>query len=98
MFIRPAEPQAGLLDDLKPYWPQWLIMGALEILWLSLTFLLPVPGIDKNLKRYVNNEKGCPTGYLGPGGLHENSKYYNCTGGAARWIGYQGQQKLKKNF
>ena len=29
---------------------------------------------------------GCPTGYLGPGGLHENSQYYNCTGGAARWI------------
>ena len=29
---------------------------------------------------------GCPTGYLGPGGLHENSKYWNCTGGAAGYI------------
>ena len=29
-------------------------------------------------------------GYLGPGGLSEGGKYYNCTGGAAgeidRWI------------
>jgi len=27
--------------------------------------------------------EGCPTGYLGPGGLHEGGKYANCTGGAA---------------
>ena len=26
--------------------------------------------------------KGCPTGYLGPGGLHDGGKYANCTGGA----------------
>lgn len=37
-----------------------------------LTFLLPVPG--------------CPTGYLGPGGLADNSSYFNCTGGAAGYI------------
>ena len=25
-------------------------------------------------------------GYLGPGGLADNSSYYNCTGGAAMWV------------
>lgn len=25
----------------------------------------------------------CPNGYQGPGGLHINSTYFNCTGGAA---------------
>lgn len=25
-------------------------------------------------------------GYVGPGGLHDSGKYYNCTGGAAAYI------------
>ncbi len=37
-----------------------------------LTFLLPVPG--------------CPSGYLGPGGLQNEGQYRNCTGGSARYI------------
>uniref|UniRef100_A0A672I284 Heparan-alpha-glucosaminide N-acetyltransferase catalytic domain-containing protein n=1 Tax=Salarias fasciatus TaxID=181472 RepID=A0A672I284_SALFA len=40
--------------------------------WLCLTFLLPVPG--------------CPTGYLGPGGIGDMGLYANCTGGAAAFI------------
>ena len=47
-------------------------MSILELIWICLTFLLPVPG--------------CPTGYLGPGGLHKNSKYWNCSGGSAAHI------------
>ena len=69
---QPAENNVTSFADLIPYWPQWLVMGTLELAWFCLAYLLPVPG--------------CPTGYLGPGGLHENSAYYNCTGGAARWI------------
>lgn len=38
---------------------QWLIVSLITLIWLLLTFLLPVPG--------------CPTGYLGPGGLHQNA-------------------------
>lgn len=38
----------------------------------SITFLLHAPG--------------CPKGYLGPGGLHFDSNYQNCTGGAAGYI------------
>ena len=29
---------------------------------------------------------GCPTGYLGPGGLANNASYPNCTGGSAQYI------------
>jgi heparan-alpha-glucosaminide N-acetyltransferase len=28
----------------------------------------------------------CPTGYNGPGGISENSRYYDCTGGAHRYV------------
>ncbi|TKS68112.1 Heparan-alpha-glucosaminide N-acetyltransferase [Collichthys lucidus] len=62
--------------DVLLYWPAWLCVLLLEILWLCLTFLLPVPG--------------CPTGYLGPGGIGDMGLYANCTGGAAgfldRWL------------
>ncbi|XP_015263216.1 PREDICTED: heparan-alpha-glucosaminide N-acetyltransferase [Gekko japonicus] len=58
--------------DLLPYWPQWLFMMALEVVWLCLTFLLNVPG--------------CPRGYLGAGGIGDHGKYPNCTGGAAGYI------------
>ncbi|XP_053168801.1 heparan-alpha-glucosaminide N-acetyltransferase-like isoform X4 [Hemicordylus capensis] len=58
--------------DIILYWPEWVIVVILEILWLCLTFLLPVPG--------------CPTGYLGPGGIGDDGEYPNCTGGAAGYI------------
>ena len=51
---------------------QWVFIMVLTLVWLLLTFLLPVPG--------------CPTGYIGPGGLHENASHINCTGGAAGYI------------
>lgn len=28
----------------------------------------------------------CPKGYQGPGGLHLNASYFNCTGGAANYL------------
>ena len=34
----------GRVQDLLPYWPEWLFILLLETLWLCLTFLLPVPG------------------------------------------------------
>ncbi|XP_055517698.1 heparan-alpha-glucosaminide N-acetyltransferase [Leucoraja erinacea] len=54
------------------YWPEWIFITILELLWLCLTFLLPVPG--------------CPTGYLGAGGIGDDGKFSNCTGGAAGYI------------
>ncbi|RMC13936.1 hypothetical protein DUI87_09019 [Hirundo rustica rustica] len=60
------------LQDILPYWPQWIFILMLETIWLCLTFLLPVPD--------------CPRGYLGPGGIGDFGKYPNCTGGAAGYI------------
>ena len=51
---------------------QWLVVIAMISLHTILLFRLEVPG--------------CPKGYLGPGGLHEEGKYVNCTGGATGWI------------
>uniref|UniRef100_A0A8D2D7J8 Heparan-alpha-glucosaminide N-acetyltransferase n=1 Tax=Sciurus vulgaris TaxID=55149 RepID=A0A8D2D7J8_SCIVU len=78
LFAKPM-PENGALErscsflrDITTSWPQWLLILMLESIWLGLTFLLPVPG--------------CPTGYLGPGGIGDLGKYPNCTGGAAGYI------------
>ncbi|XP_072280582.1 heparan-alpha-glucosaminide N-acetyltransferase-like isoform X2 [Pyxicephalus adspersus] len=63
---------SAAVRDIVAYWPEWIIMIALETVSLCLTFLLPVPG--------------CPTGYLGPGGMGNYGQYPNCTGGAAEYI------------
>nr|XP_040033706.1 heparan-alpha-glucosaminide N-acetyltransferase [Gasterosteus aculeatus aculeatus] len=60
------------VQDVVLYWPQWLIIILLEALSLCITFLMPVPG--------------CPTGYLGAGGIGDYGLYPNCTGGAAGYI------------
>ncbi|KAJ8317982.1 hypothetical protein KUTeg_003073 [Tegillarca granosa] len=58
--------------DILYYWPEWIINFAILAVFLSLTFGLDVPG--------------CGKGYIGPGGLHDHSQYFNCTGGAAGYI------------
>lgn len=67
-----SERRCSSLQDIISSWPQWLFILMLESIWLALTFFLPVPG--------------CPTGYLGPGGIGDLGKYPNCTGGAAGYI------------
>lgn len=67
-----SERSCSFLRDLMSSWPQWLIILSLESIWLGVTFFLPVPG--------------CPTGYLGPGGIGDWGKYPNCTGGAAGYL------------
>lgn len=32
------------------------------------------------------NVPGCGKGYIGPGGLHDGGKHFNCTGGIAGYI------------
>lgn len=72
-ILLPREyPTTGWLVDLTSAGWQWMMTGGLIALHTGLTFQLPVPG--------------CPTGYLGPGGLAENASHPNCTGGAAGWI------------
>ncbi|XP_034041423.1 heparan-alpha-glucosaminide N-acetyltransferase [Thalassophryne amazonica] len=60
------------IQDVIVYWPQWLVVLLLEMLWLCITFLMPIPN--------------CPTGYLGAGGIGDDGLYPNCTGGAAGYI------------
>jgi len=62
----------GVLADISPYWLQWAVAGLLLTVWFLVTFLVNVPG--------------CGRGYLGPGGIGDGGKYFNCTGGAARII------------
>jgi len=70
----------SFVEILREMWMfryQWLIVGIFATAWLLLTFLLPVPG--------------CPTGYLGAGGLLGDYSAYQhapltCTGGAAGYI------------
>lgn len=35
---------------------------------------------------FLSDVPGCGKGYLGPGGLDDGEKYFNCTGGVAGYI------------
>lgn len=60
------------MEDILACKAQWLFVLFLMVLHTCVTFYLPVPN--------------CPTGYLGPGGLHNHSNYQLCTGGASGYI------------
>lgn len=60
------------LYQLKCSWKQFLITLAVILTWFLLIFFVEVPG--------------CSLGYLGPGGLDEYGKYYNCTGGVSGYV------------
>jgi len=60
------------LKDLIPYWRQWLVIALIIFIHEIIADYLPVPD--------------CPTGYVGPGGISEDSQYVGCTGGAAGYI------------
>lgn len=49
-----------------------LIMLLILLIWFLLTYLVKVPG--------------CPSGYMGPGGLDNYGMYANCTGGIAGYF------------
>ena len=51
---------------------QWAAMGVLWAIYLAVQTWLPIDG--------------CPTGYLGPGGLADYGAYPRCTGGAHRVV------------
>ncbi|XP_063447604.1 heparan-alpha-glucosaminide N-acetyltransferase-like [Mytilus trossulus] len=58
--------------DISNYWAEWIIISLFILAHTCLTFLLYVPG--------------CKKGYLGPGGLDDNSTHLYCTGGTAGYI------------
>ncbi|XP_045214219.2 heparan-alpha-glucosaminide N-acetyltransferase-like isoform X7 [Mercenaria mercenaria] len=78
-FAKPNDPNQytwwSPIRDITDYWFEWVFNIVLVVVWLALTFGLEVPG--------------CPKGYLGPGGLANDSDGKNvslCTGGAASYI------------
>lgn len=74
-----------VIQDILDSWVQWLVVLFLTAAQVVLTFMLPV--------------SGCPTGYLGPGGLHNHGLNFNCTGGAAGYIDIMvfGPEHMYKN-
>jgi len=58
--------------DILCSWRQWIGVGICVVIHILISLLLPVPG--------------CPSGYLGAGGLEKGGQYRNCTGGAARLV------------
>ncbi|XP_040565697.1 heparan-alpha-glucosaminide N-acetyltransferase isoform X1 [Lepeophtheirus salmonis] len=65
--------EGGKIRDISNLWPRWIFALLLMVLHTLIIFLFPVPG--------------CPTGYLGPGGLNLfNVTRANCIGGATGYI------------
>eukprot|EP00094_Tigriopus_californicus_P008398 TCALIF_08092-PA protein Name:"Similar to Hgsnat Heparan-alpha-glucosaminide N-acetyltransferase (Mus musculus)" AED:0.16 eAED:0.16 QI:217/0.75/0.77/1/0.62/0.55/9/0/556 len=59
--------------DIFTHWPRWIVAFAAIFIHACIIFLLPVPN--------------CETGYLGPGGLHDDSEHLpECIGGATGYI------------
>lgn len=62
----------AIVQDVIVAWPQWTMVLIFITLHTLITFTVNVPE--------------CGRGYIGPGGLHDGGKYYNCTGGVAGYI------------
>ncbi|CAH0386561.1 unnamed protein product [Bemisia tabaci] len=60
------------MPDMLESRAQWFVVKCLLGTYFLIILFLPVPG--------------CPTGYFGPGGLHNHSAFFNCTGGATGYI------------
>lgn len=63
------------IHDIISAWPQWTVIAVFIINHTCVTFLADVPD--------------CGKGYLGPGGLDDGGKHFNCTGGVAGYIDRQ---------
>lgn len=74
MLFVPKKPlfNSRLGSDFDNLQRHWLITFALMAAYLCVIYLLPVPG--------------CPTGYLGPGGMAGDPENSLCTGGATYYI------------
>ena len=70
-FVFLGDSPQPLRSELKQavfhFWPQWLIVLAMVLTWVLVTF---VPKFEK-----------CGRGYLGPGGKHDQGAHEKCTGG-----------------
>ncbi|XP_043514120.1 heparan-alpha-glucosaminide N-acetyltransferase-like isoform X1 [Frieseomelitta varia] len=75
MSRKSSKIQSPMLREVQDFLlllPQWCVMLVIVAVHCVITFCLHVPG--------------CPTGYLGPGGLHDDAKHFDCVGGAAGYV------------
>jgi heparan-alpha-glucosaminide N-acetyltransferase len=73
-YRQPANSFYGyFFADIHPYLLEWAMITGCIGLYTYFTL-------------FYNYDPDCPTGYQGPGGLHDHGRYANCTGGAARAI------------
>ncbi|CAG9861337.1 unnamed protein product [Phyllotreta striolata] len=68
----PCDNTNGFFKDILKLWKGWMVVIAMLLLHTVIVFGVKPPG--------------CPRGYLGPGGLHENRSYVDCVGGATGYI------------
>lgn len=61
-----------IFNDIRILWKQWIVILGILFIHLITIFFAKVPG--------------CTRGYLGPGGIHEYQKNFNCTGGVVGFI------------
>ncbi|CAB0037489.1 unnamed protein product [Trichogramma brassicae] len=90
-----------LFGDVLILLPQWFVALAVLAAHCAITFLLQVPGCPKYVNMFgaavikyaiefirinqLSFNYPC-RGYLGPGGYHEEGKYFECAGGATGYI------------
>ena len=65
--VRTETRYQQIFYDIFILWKQWIVIIGLVVIHLLIIFLANVPGCEK--------------GYMGPGGIHEYQKHFNCTGG-----------------
>ncbi|XP_068084945.1 heparan-alpha-glucosaminide N-acetyltransferase isoform X2 [Anabrus simplex] len=68
----PKMKVVAAVQDILILLPQWVIMLGVVAGHCAITFLMSIPG--------------CPMGYMGPGGNHDNGIYKDCIGGATGYI------------
>lgn len=76
--------------------PQWCVMLVIVAVHCVITFCLKVPGCPTYVRiiqwitfiflQKTLNQLFSLSGYLGPGGLHDDAKHFDCVGGAAGYI------------
>lgn len=68
----PGPKIAEVLQDVTFLLPQWIVILSVIAAYCYFVFWAPVPG--------------CPSGYLGPGGIQDGKRFLNCIGGMTGYV------------
>ncbi|KAG5864759.1 hypothetical protein JTB14_020183 [Gonioctena quinquepunctata] len=62
----------AIFADVLKIWKGWVVVGLILTIHTIIIFIVTATG--------------CPRGYMGPGGMHENRSHEHCIGGATGYI------------